>query len=81
MIANRLGHADIQTTRRYLAEIHGTVLAFLVLAVAVVPAVLIGKALDFGGVGWFGVLIALMFLASAIDREGFYGPRHHSPPH
>lgn len=52
-----------------------TLLAFLVAAVAAVPAVVIGKALGFGDLGWFALMLALMFLASAVDREGFYGPR------
>ncbi len=55
-------------------------LALLVALLAAVPAVAIGKALDFGGLGWFAIMIALMLLASAIDREGFYGPRRHTPP-
>ncbi len=52
-----------------------TLPALTVAALAAVPAVVIGKALGFGSLGWFAIVLALMFLASAIDREGFYGPR------
>jgi hypothetical protein len=49
--------------------------AMAVGALVLIPLVAIGKALDFGGLAMFGVVIVSMFAASLADRDGFYGPR------
>jgi hypothetical protein len=41
-----------------------------------VPTVLIGQALDFGGLAWLGALLVDLLLVSLVDRDYFYG----SPP-
>jgi hypothetical protein len=52
-----------------------TLLAFVAGAILTVPYVLIGEALDFGGLAWLGGFVVVLVLASLADREGFYGPR------
>lgn len=51
------------------------VLASLVGVAVLIPLAMIGEALDFGSWGMTGIGFAVMLLVSAIDREGFYGPR------
>jgi hypothetical protein len=48
-------------------------LALLVACVLVVPASLIGEALDFGGLAWLATLLVVVSLAGLVDRPGFYG--------
>jgi hypothetical protein len=58
-----------------MSRMSPTLRALLIGALATVPVVLVGKALGFDGLAWFGVLLAMMFFTSLFDREGFYGPR------
>ncbi|MDQ6806359.1 MAG: hypothetical protein M3065_15660 [Actinomycetota bacterium] len=53
-------------------------LVYVTMAVLLVPAVLVGKALHFGGLAYMAVLVVVMLIATAlVDREAFYGPRLH----
>jgi hypothetical protein len=52
-------------------------LALLVACVLVVPAGLIGEALDFGGLAWLATLLVIVALAGLVDRPGFYGTQRH----
>jgi hypothetical protein len=54
-------------------------LALLVACALVVPASLIGEALDFGGLAWLATLLVVVSLAGLVDRPGFYGTQR--PPH
>jgi hypothetical protein len=38
-----------------------------------VPIVMIGEALDFGGLAWLGALLVGLLLVSLVDRDYFYG--------
>jgi Na+/H+ antiporter NhaD/arsenite permease-like protein len=67
--------------RPYYEVMSRTLLAYLTLAVLCVPAVLIGQALDFGGLAWLVTLLLVMVLASLVDREGFYGANPKRPVH
>lgn len=40
-----------------------------------VLGVLVGEALNFGGMAWILTLIVVMLGVSVVDRERFYGPR------
>lgn len=53
----------------------GFVRALALGMVVLIPLAIAGKALDFGGLAWFAVLLVVMFVGSLADREGFYGPR------
>jgi hypothetical protein len=50
-------------------------LAFLAGLLLCIPAAIVGHTLNFGGFAWLVTLVALMFVTSLFDREGFYGPR------
>ncbi len=50
-----------------------TGLALLVAVVLAVPVALIGEALGFGSLAWIAAVLAILVVASLIDREGFYG--------
>jgi hypothetical protein len=58
-------------------------IAVILLAIVVVSfaVVLIGEALDFGGLAWLGALVVALLLVSLVDREYFYGPPSRSRPH
>jgi hypothetical protein len=49
--------------------------AWRLATLALIPLAVIGKALDFGGLAWFAVVLVVMFVCSLVDRKGFYGPR------
>lgn len=59
-----------------MSNVNRGLLSFLVGAALAVPVTFIGEALDFGGLAWLAALVALMFVASLVDREGFYGEPH-----
>jgi hypothetical protein len=46
----------------------------LAMVAITVPIVLIGEALDFGGLAWLGALLVGLLLVSLVDRDYFYGP-------
>jgi hypothetical protein len=48
--------------------------------VVTVPIVLVGQALEFGGLAWLGALVVALLLVSLVDRDYFYGsaPKTHS---
>jgi hypothetical protein len=46
-------------------------LALMTMVVLMVPAVLIGEALDFGGLAWLATLLVVMLLGALVDRPGF----------
>jgi hypothetical protein len=48
-------------------------LALMTMVVLMVPAVLIGQALEFGGLAWLATLLVVMLLGALVDRPGFYG--------
>lgn len=61
-----------------MSPVKRLLLVNLVMAVLLVPAVLVGKALHFGGLAYTAVLVVVMLIATAlVDREAFYGPRLH----
>lgn len=58
-----------------MKRMKGFLRALAVGALALIPLAVVGKALDFGGLAWFAVVLVVMFVGSLADREGFYGPR------
>lgn len=50
-----------------------TLLALLLGAALLVPVVAIGEALGFGTLAWIVAIVAVVVVASLVDREGFYG--------
>ncbi len=48
-------------------------LVYLTMAVLLVPAVVVGKALHFGGLAYMATLVVVMLVAALVDREHFYG--------
>lgn len=50
-----------------------TLLALLVGVTLLVPVVAIGEALGFGSLAWSASIVAVVVVASLVDREGFYG--------
>jgi hypothetical protein len=56
------------------------VLALMTMVVLMVPAVLIGEALDFGGLAWLATLLVVMLLGALVDRPGFYGTAQRPRP-
>jgi hypothetical protein len=50
-------------------------LAMLAGIALMVPARVIGKALDFGGFAWLATFVVILLLAGLVDREYFYGSR------
>ena len=51
-------------------------LAVATMVVLMVPAVLLGEALDFGGTAWLATVVVVMVLGSLVDLSGFYGTQH-----
>jgi hypothetical protein len=51
-----------------------TLLTVVALIALTIGAGVIGEALDFNGVAYFGALLVVMLLVSLTDRERFYGP-------
>ena len=64
-----------------MRAVNRTALAFLVGVVLAIPVALAGEALGFGSLAWIAAVVAILLIASAIDREGFYGPPRQSRPH
>lgn len=58
-----------------MVRVKRAALAFLVGATLLIPAGMVGRALDFGGLAWLGMFVLVLLAASLFDREGFYGPR------
>ncbi|PZS24607.1 MAG: hypothetical protein DLM61_21865 [Pseudonocardiales bacterium] len=56
-----------------MRSINRTALAFLVGAVLVVVAGVIGNQLGLGSWGFTGLAVIAGLLATLVDREGFYG--------
>ena len=54
--------------------VNRSLLAALVAIALLVPVVAIGEALGFGSIAWIVAIVAIVGIASLIDREGFYGP-------
>jgi len=56
-----------------MMAVNRTLLAFILVVALAVPIGLLGAALGFGG--WALTLLTLpaMFVASLVDRDGFYG--------
>jgi hypothetical protein len=58
-----------------MSGVKRTLLAYAVGIAVLLPAAAVGESLGVSGWGDTGIAVAVMFLISFIDREGFYGPR------
>ena len=54
---------------------HRGLLAALVGVGLVVPLAIVGDAVGFSSLVWIAAILAVGFIVSLVDREGFYGPR------
>lgn len=56
-----------------MSAMHPTLRAALIGAALLVPVVAIGEAVGFGDLAWIAATMAVVVVASLVDRDGFYG--------
>lgn len=58
-----------------MTSMRRTLIAFVVGGAVLVPLTILGEHLDFGSWAGTATVVLAMFVASFVDRDGFYGPR------
>lgn len=58
-----------------MSTVNRPLVAALVGILLVIPIAIVGDAVGFGSLAWIVAILAIGFIVSLIDREGFYGPR------